>query len=331
VQLTSCLSFHKLVNMFRSLKNKKDSKKDDKKDSKKEKSSSSSKPTSNSSATPSKSSPSTVNGPTLVVEGSKVEWKSTTPIDKGSSSIILRGVWKNTDVAVKVIQPEGTKQFGDTEKKVLSELRHPYVIPYYGSGVVNNRTCLVIKYGEHGTLAKRLADEKFDMDWNLRLKIAKQIAEGMAYVHVKGYIHGDLKSHNILLTDEAANMSVNIFDFETARKVDDVSTKVRIPTLRWCAPEAMQSKQISIKTDVYSYGMILYELFSRKMPYAEDDDTVALKKIENGVKPKLENCPRAWADLIAKCLSTKPGLRPTFEEIKEELSTMNIQEKKSMD
>jgi len=207
------------------------------------------------------------------------------------------------------------------ELSFLSRLRHDRIIRLYG--FVERPYCLVMEYANRGSLKDLLHSDVAISNKNL-LKIAIQIAEGVAYLHSRRIYYRDLKSMNVLITDD---FDVKLCDFGVSKCVpDDSGAETVVGSPFWMAPE-VQSMNYTSKIDVYSYGIILWELWSRKTPYS-DISGYSVKQImykvsNEGLRPQIpEKCPETMCDLMKKCWDDNPDERPTFKDILEDLEKL---------
>ena len=167
-----------------------------------------------------------------------------------------------------------------------------------------------------------------DIGWPLRLKIALDIALGMNYLHsaTPPFIHRDLKSPNILLlsTDYRSEQCAKIGDFGLSSRMyvpsykeKSISRDVANPT--WLAPEIIREEEFDVSSDVYSYGIILWELLVRKHPYGEYRTQFMFELedlIKRGTRPTIPaDCPSEYAALITRCVSDHPDERPPFYDV----------------
>lgn len=236
--------------------------------------------------------------------------------------------WRGTEVAVKVTtlraagQPsmdearekELLKSF-HTEVDVISKLRHPNVCLFLGVAVAPPTYCLVLEYLGGGTLFERLREAP-EID---TLRIATGVARGMAYIHSKHLIHRDLKSPN-LLCDRHGGVKVTDFGlsvFDMPRMGTKTEHTAETGTYRWMAPEVVQHEPYSNKADVYSYGIILWECLTKKLPYEGYTPVqAALGVVMNGLRPELPECaPQSIQELIRECWDLSPSSRPSFDAI----------------
>lgn len=242
----------------------------------------------------------------------------------GRHSRIYRGIYKQRDVAIKLIsQPEEDgdlalfleKQF-TSEVSLLLRLKHPNIITFIAACKKPPVFCIITEYLSGGTLRKFLhQQEPHSLPVKLVLKLALDIAHGMQYLHSQGILHRDLKSENLLLDEE---MCVKVADFGISCLESQCgSAKGFTGTYRWMAPEMIKEKQHTKKVDVYSFGIILWELLTALTPF--DDLTAeqaAYAVCQKNARPPLPStCPRALRQLINRCWSKNPKKRPDFEEI----------------
>ncbi|KAL7098555.1 hypothetical protein ACP275_09G024400 [Erythranthe tilingii] len=242
----------------------------------------------------------------------------------GRHSRIYRGVYKRRDVAIKLIsQPEEDgdlaafleKQF-TSEVAILFGLRHPNIISFIAACKKPPVFCIITEYYPGGSLRKYLhQQEPYSLPLNLVLKLSLDIAHGMQYLHGRGILHRDLKSENLLLDED---MCVKVADFGISCLESQCgSAKGFTGTYRWMAPEMIKEKHHTKKVDVYSFGLVLWELLTALIPF--DDMTpeqAAFAVCQKNARPPLpSSCPTAFRNLINRCWSSNPDKRPQFDEI----------------
>lgn len=242
----------------------------------------------------------------------------------GRHSRIYRGVYKQRDVAIKLIsQPEEDgdlaalleKQF-TSEVALLFRLRHPNIISFIAACKKPPVFCIITEYYPGGSLRKFLhQQEPYSVPLNLVLKLALDIARGMQYLHAQGILHRDLKSENLLLDED---MCVKVADFGISCLESQCgSAKGFTGTYRWMAPEMIKEKHHTKKVDVYSFGIVLWELLTALTPF--DDMTpeqAAFAVCQKNARPPLpSSCPAPLRHLIHRCWSSNPDKRPHFDEI----------------
>lgn len=192
----------------------------------------------------------------------------------GANSRIYRGIYKQRAVAVKMVRiPERDEarravledQF-NSEVAFLSRLYHPNIVQFIAACKKPPVYCIITEYMSQGTLRMYLnKKDPYSLSSETILKLALDISRGMEYLHAQGVIHRDLKSQNLLLNDE---MRVKVADFGTScLETACQATKGNKGTYRWMAPEMTKEKPYTRKVDVYSFGIVLWELTTCLLPF----------------------------------------------------------------
>ena len=256
----------------------------------------------------------------------RIAWKDIVQhelLGNGSYGDVYKATWQGTEAAIKMLQLKtlSTKITREFEKEcdIMMQCLHPSIIRLYGICTEPGHFGMVMEYMQK-SLRDRLDDDN-ELSWTKRISIALEISQGLAFLHSKGILHRDLKSHNILLDK---NENAKITDFGLAKVKLEISSssskssKATVGSIRWRAPELVDfpPAETSTVTDVYSLGMILWELASRKLPYSySSDETVVRGWIAGNKKEKIpEDCPKALAEIIQECWSA-PDKRPKASEI----------------
>ncbi|XP_024894107.1 serine/threonine-protein kinase pelle-like isoform X2 [Temnothorax curvispinosus] len=238
-------------------------------------------------------------------------WNQHNILGRGGFGTVYRGIWKNTDVAIKKIRQKGSAsdesyilqlQQSLKEIKILNSCTHENILPLYAYSLGGEAPCLVYQLMKNGSLEDRLLlrQKTKPLTWMQRHEIAKGIARGLQYVHTIGkkpLIHADIKSANILLDK---NFEPRIGDFGLAREGPERdSMKIsRIHGTRPYLPEEfLRDKKLSTKIDTYSYGIVLFEMATGLRAY---DDSRPEKKL-------LGDLIEAWKDKDISLLMDKKG------------------------
>ena len=147
----------------------------------------------------------------------------------------------------------------------MEVLRHPNIVLFLGACIKPPNLGLVLEYCTRGSLWSVLQNHEIDLKWEDRKKIALDKAKGVFYLHSFNppILHRDLKSLNLLLDD---SFRTKLIDFGWTRKLDGKMTG-KIGTYQWMAPEVISSQNYTEKADVFSFGIILWEIASREPPY----------------------------------------------------------------
>ena len=247
-------------------------------------------------------------------------------IGKGNFGVVYKGSYQETTVALKSVV-NGDNHEIENEWKILKKLSHPHVIRFYG--VYYNFTealyFLVTEFMEKGNLLANLR-KKNDFSTQDLTRFAMEIACGMSYIHSQNIVHRDLACRNVLL-DKENKVKVSDFGLSRAMVEEIYATKTKQIPVRWTAPEALSKGEFSRATDVWSYGVTLWEIFSEgDLPYGSAYTNQQLIDAIKKKKAKLsapDATPPQVATLLKICVSFSPELRPTFDDIVKDLGTSN--------
>jgi len=183
----------------------------------------------------------------------------------------------------------------------------------------HSKLYLVTELMHKGSVRDLLTKKNKNIPPSLRLKMAKDAAKGVAYLHSKKLIHRDLKTHN-LLVNAGWDTKVSDFGISTVRPtITRAMTCIGTPV--YMAPEVLSKNKYSEKADVYSFGIVLMEIFTNRLPYSHPPyDTMNQAMlmyhiIEKGARPAIDDIHPILQHLIEECWATDPRLRPTFPEI----------------
>ncbi|CAH2037390.1 unnamed protein product [Thlaspi arvense] len=262
-------------------------------------------------------------------------------LGSGTFGTVYHGKWRGSDVAIKRIkkscfagrsseQERLTGEFWG-EAEILSKLHHPNVVAFYG--VVKDgpggTLATVTEYMVDGSLRHVLLRKDRHLDRRKRLIIAMDAAFGMEYLHAKNIVHFDLKCDNLLvnLKDPSRPIcKVGDFGLSKIKRNTLVSGGVR-GTLPWMAPELLNgsSSKVSEKVDVFSFGIVLWEILTGEEPYANMHYGAIIGGIVNNtLRPTIPSyCDSDWRILMEECWAPNPTVRPSFTEIAGRLRVMS--------
>ncbi|XP_027357557.1 probable serine/threonine-protein kinase SIS8 isoform X2 [Abrus precatorius] len=243
-------------------------------------------------------------------------------ITLGSYGEVYRGEWHGTEVAVKRfldqdISGESLEEF-KTEVKIMKRLRHPNVVLFMGAITRPPNLSIVTEFLPRGSLYRLLHRPNSQLDERRRLKMALDTARGMNYLHncTPVIVHRDLKSPNLLVDK---NWVVKVCDFGLSRMKHStfLSSRSTAGTAEWMAPEVLRNEPSNEKCDVYSFGVILWELSTLQQPWGGMNPMQVVGAV--GFQQRRLDIPDDMdptiADIIRKCWQTDPKLRPSFAEI----------------
>ncbi|KZV47715.1 map3k delta-1 protein kinase [Dorcoceras hygrometricum] len=253
-------------------------------------------------------------------------------IGQGSCGTVYHALWYGSDVAVKVFSRQ---EYSDDlifsfrqEVSLMKRLRHPNILLFMGAVTLPQRLCIVTEFLPRGSLFRLLQRNVAKLDWRRRIFMALDIARGMNYLNHCNppIVHRDLKSSNLLVDK---NWTVKVGDFGLSRLKHEtyLTTKTGKGTPQWMAPEVLRNEPSDEKADVYSFGVILWELVTQKIPW-ENLNSMQVIGAVGFMNQRLE-IPRdvdpQWASIIESCWLSEPQCRPSFQELMEKLREIQRQ------
>ena len=230
---------------------------------------------------------------------------------RAHQSVVLR------DVAIKVVspryanQPEFIRRF-ESEAQVVARLEHPHIVPLYDFWREPDSTCLVMRYLRAGSL-RDLIEKQGVLDTALVSKVLEQIGRALKFAHDSGVVHQDIKADNIFLDDDG---NAYLSDFGIAKEVgadanDGSGTLVGTPA--YMAPEQIRGEGAGPQSDIYAFGIMLYEMLSGSRPFAEETLATLVYKHLNEPLPMIDhdalNLPPAFNPIIQRATAKEPSER----------------------
>lgn len=277
-------------------------------------------------------------------------------IADGSNSNVYSGKYNGQSVVVKIISDAAKNskvalhEF-NVEHGMLARMNHPNIVKVIGAGhdprrfivlehLVGGSLAEVLNINEQGAVAKKLF-KKNTFDWPTLLQMAKDISDAFAYLHCGMHpestlIHRDLKPDNVGFTEDG---TVKLFDFGLCTLVKRMETvdgtydmTGHTGSLRYMAGEVALRMPYNEKVDVYSYGILLWQMAKDKVPFKGMNKSDFMNQVvRKGVRPKIDKTwPKDFVDLLESCWHADFKRRPSFEMVSHALTRQLLQEKPKM-
>ncbi|XP_042359115.1 tyrosine-protein kinase SRK2 [Plectropomus leopardus] len=241
----------------------------------------------------------------------------------GQFGEVYEGLWNETTaVAVKTLKP-GTMDAEDflREAQIMKRLRHAKLIQLYAVCTMEEPIYIITELMKNGSLLEYLTKDKgITLGISDQIEMAAQVASGMAFLELQNYIHRDLAARNVLVGE---NNICKVADFGLARvfmkeneNVYEAKEGTKFP-VKWTAPEAIHDNKFSIKSDVWSFGILLYEIMTfGQMPYPGMTNYQVVQRVPQGYRmTSPPNCPKVMYDIMMDCWKANEQDRPTFETL----------------
>uniref|UniRef100_H2TSK2 Tyrosine-protein kinase n=1 Tax=Takifugu rubripes TaxID=31033 RepID=H2TSK2_TAKRU len=245
-------------------------------------------------------------------------------IGDGEFGAVYEGEYIGQQVAVKIIKCDVTAQAFLLETAVMTKLQHKNLVRLLGV-IAHKGLHIITELMKKGNLVNFLRTRGRSLVPTLQLlRFALDVCEGMEYLESKKLVHRDLAARNVLVSDDIV---AKVSDFGLTKADSKVSDDAKLP-VKWTAPEALKKEKLSTKSDVWSYGILLWEIFSYgRQPYPK----MSLKEVKEGVEAGYrmeapEDCPPAVYTLMRTCWEQDPRRRPTFHKLREKLESHSVGE-----
>lgn len=257
----------------------------------------------------------------------------------------MADVYKATDrllqrpVAVKILHEQFQRDQEFIEKfhreaQAAARLSHPNIVNIYDVGVSAGEHYIVMEYVP-GTTLKELIQKRGHLEPDEALAITREIAEALAHAHANGLVHCDIKPHNILMLDGA---HAKVADFGIARAVTESTMTYSgnvIGSVHYFSPEQAKGTVITPKSDVYSLGVVLYEMLTGELPFTgENPVSIAMKHLQDEPTPvrRIDPAiPPVVEALVARMMAKDPALRPESAELVHEIAQAEAMVKNGTD
>lgn len=181
---------------------------------------------------------------------------------------------------------------------------------------------MITEFMEKGSLSNLLhpASGQCTLSWDQKKKMAVDMVKGMSYLHNIGIIHRDIKSSNMLVSND---FTVKIADFGYSRMKADNQTMTQVGTVSYSAPEVFEGLHYTNKADVYSFGIVLWELIFNKKPWEGMHSMKVVAAVTSGARPPIASipsgAPQSIVNVMQACWRHDQDQRPAFKDIQVEL------------
>ncbi|XP_055154068.1 tyrosine-protein kinase Fer isoform X1 [Symphalangus syndactylus] len=249
-------------------------------------------------------------------------------LGKGNFGEVYKGTLKDkTSVAVKTCKedlPQELKIKFLQEAKILKQYDHPNIVKLIGVCTQRQPVYIIMELVSGGDFLTFLRRKKDELKLKQLVKFSLDAAAGMLYLESKNCIHRDLAARNCLVGE---NNVLKISDFGMSRQEDGgvySSSGLKQIPIKWTAPEALNYGRYSSESDVWSFGILLWETFSLGVcPYPGMTNQQAREQVERGYRMSApQHCPEDISKIMMKCWDYKPENRPKFSELQKELTVI---------
>ncbi|XP_017018500.1 tyrosine-protein kinase Abl isoform X1 [Drosophila kikkawai] len=243
-------------------------------------------------------------------------------IGKGEFGDVMLGILRNEKVAVKMLKDEGAVQKFLAEASVMTTLEHDNLVKFIGLVFTSKHLYLVTEYMSKGSLVDYLRSRgRQHITKKDQIIFAYDTASGMEYLEAKKVVHRDLAARNVLISEDCV---AKVSDFGLAREECYNLDVGKLP-IKWTAPEALKNGRFSNKSDMWSFGILLWEIYSfGRVPYPRIPLADVVKHVEVGYKMEApEGCPPEIYEMMRQAWDLNPAKRPTFAELKVKLQLLN--------
>jgi serine/threonine protein kinase len=258
----------------------------------------------------------------MIIKYSDLKFKK--ELGSGDFGKVYEGEWNKSRVAIKVNTSNDLESFYKEAELMLNLRPHPNVVQTLGYCEKDNNLVVVVEYCDGGSLDKTLFDSDVKLSKKDQINIIWNIAKGIYHLHVNNIIHRDLAARNILIARDVPKIS----DFGMSRRVKEVQqhsqTKTTLGPLRWMAPESLKKLIYNEKTDVWSFGILCWEIICQSEPHLEVNPLDVGGKIRDDyLTPTIpENCDSQLRELMLECWNPLPEKRPDMKIICDRLESM---------
>jgi len=257
-------------------------------------------------------------------------------LGRGAFGVVYRCTWRSTECVIKLLNINNSNEaainaFIREAHNVKNLRNHANICSIYG--ICPDPTGIVMEFVPGGSLLSCLANNRMVLTPKKVVQFAREIASGMRHLHAENIIHLDLACRNLLVTFAENDVQhVKITDFGLSRIMESdtykASSDANFP-VRWTAPETLNMGLISRGSDVWSFGVTMWELIERKIPYYELTTNQVLDYVTSGKRlprPTKVEIPDSLWELMQQCWNLNPDQRPSFAVLCDKLKQIELDE-----
>ena len=248
----------------------------------------------------------------------------------GQFSEVWKGVWKGKAVVVNKVKHGSVSSLDLLDKCALMKtINHESLIQFHAIHMKSEPFLVITEHMVDGSLKEYLPNQDKDFKMAELIKISEQVAAAMKYLEERNCIHQDLSAKNIMLEVEDEDTLViksKLSIYPHVHKVTEYGAYYDVPAgsipIRWSSHEAIVNNKINIKSNVWSYGILVWEIihYCKSYPYPETSEAGVLEKLKQGYRmPRPLGCPEELYELICDCWKEDANNRPTFVELHQQM------------
>ena len=260
------------------------------------------------------------------------ELSSVKKLGEGAFAVVYEALYAGERVAVKEIKYQEADAYAQhlVEVDMMSKLHSGYIVTMYGASIEKTKAFLAMEFLPNGALFDLIVHSGLELPWDRRWQLARDTTLGLHYLHTRKppIVHRDFKSHNLLVD---ANGRVKICDFGLACPATPPPSG-SCGTPRWLAPECSAGQPYTLAADIYSLGIVFWEIAARQVVWGYDRDEDIMSKVSAGKRPVIPaDCDDKFGEMIQDCWHERPERRPSTEKLLKIFSKKGLLESKTSD